>query len=164
VFAKCYIKQSMGINTKIARIPYFVLYLILATLTSYNWVRVILYQKNFEVFQTEQPWDYHLSNFFVNTFGITHQQYFLLVFPITLILLYFAPKILGKLINLDKKSNIKGDNHIALISIFLIAPVALGIHKLLGPGWRNHLIPGIILIIIFSIISWADEHEAKSKR
>jgi len=154
----------MRINSTVAKIPYVVLYLILAALTSYNWVRVILFQKNFEVFQTEQPWDYYLSNFFVDTFGITHQQYFLFALPFMLLLLYFAPKALGRLINLDKKTNIKGDNHIALICIFLIAPVALGIHKWLGPGWRNHLIPGIILIIVFSIISWIDERGIKNKK
>jgi len=75
--------------------------------------------------------------------------------------LYIIPKIVGKLLNLDKNSNVKGDNHAAIILILFIAPVALGIHKLLGPGWRNHIIPGIILIILFSIWSWVDEKQSK---
>ncbi len=153
----------MGINSKIARIPFFVLYLILIVITSYNWFRVILFQKNFEVFKTEQPWDYHLSNFFVNNFGITHQQYFLFAFPVILLLLYIIPKIIGKLMSLDEKSNIKGDNHTAIIIILLTAPVVLGIHKFIGPGWKNNLIPGIILIVIFSIWSWIDEKKYKSQ-
>lgn len=147
----------MGINSKIAKIPFLVLYLILVVLVSYNWIRVILFQKNFEVFLTEQPWDYYLSNFASNTFGITHQQYFLFAFPLMLAFLYLVPKLFGKLINLDKKTNIKGDNHIAVIAILLVAPVTLGIHKLLGPGWKNHLIPGVILIILFSIWTGIDE-------
>jgi len=153
----------MNINSKIAKIPFFVLYLIMAVLVSYNWIRVILFQKNFEAFRTEQPWDYHLSNFFVSNFGITHQQYFLFALPVILLLLYAIPKIMGKLMNLDTSSNVKGDNHTAIIIILLVAPVALGVHKLLGPGWKNHLIPGVILIILFSIWSWMDEKRFKSQ-
>ena len=151
----------MGINAKVAKIPFFILYLSLVLLTSFNWIRVILFQKNFDVFLTEQPWDYYLSGFFVNNFGITHQQYFLFAFPVILILLFVVPKIVGKLINLDTKTNVKGDNHTAVLLILLIAPVAFGIHKLLGPGWKNHLIPGFILISLFSIWSWIDEKNKK---
>lgn len=146
-----------SINRLIAQIPFFVFYLILVILTSYNWIRVILFQKNFEVFITEQPWDYYLSSFFVNNFGITHQQYFIFAFPLMLLLLYVIPKISGKLMSLDTKTNIKGDNHTALLLILLIAPVALGIHKLIGPGWKNHLLPGVILVVLFSIWSGIDE-------
>lgn len=153
----------MNINSKIAKIPFFVFYLILVLLTSYNWFRVILFQKNFEAFRTEQPWDYHFSNFFVNHFNITHQQYFIFAFPFILLLLYAIPKICGKFMDLDIKSNVKGDNHVAAIIILLTAPVALGIHKLIGPGWKNHLIPGIILVILFSIWSWIDEKKFKSE-
>lgn len=151
----------MSINNKIAKIPFFVLYLILTGFTLFNWIRVILFQENFDIFRTKQPWDYYLSNFFVNNFGITHQQYFIFALPVILIGLYVIPKIVGKLLNLDKNSNIKGDNHTAIILIFLIAPVSLGIHKFLGQGWRNHLIPGIILIVLFSIWSWIDEKQSK---
>lgn len=154
----------MGINSKIAKIPFLFLYIILVALTSYNWIRVILFQRNFEVFKTEQPWDYYLSNFFVNNFGISHQQYFLFAFPVILLLLYLIPKAVGKLMTLDKKSNIKGDNHVAVVLILLIAPVAFGVHKVLGPGWRNHLIPGICLFVVFSILSWIDENKFKSRK
>lgn len=153
----------MSINSKIAKIPFFVLYLILVVLASYNWIRVILFQKNFETFRAEQPWDYYLSGFFVDNFGITHQQYFIFAFPVILLLLYAVPKIMGKMIGLDAKSNVKGDNHTAIIIILLVAPVALGIYKFIGPGWKNHLIPGIVLIAIFSIWSWIDEKKFKSK-
>ncbi len=153
----------MSINSKIAKIPFLVLYLILATLTAYNWFRVVLFQKDFEIFRTEQPWDYYLSNFFVSNFGITHQQYFLFAFPVILLLLYAIPKIVGKIMDLDTKSNVKGDNHVAIVIILLTAPVALGIHKFIGPGWKNHLIPGVILVALFSIWSWIDEKKYKSQ-
>lgn len=152
----------MGINTKVAKIPFSVLYLILAGLTSFNWIKVILFQKDFEVFRTEQPWDYYLSNFFVNKLNLTHQQYFIIALPIILMLLYIIPKIFGGLINLDNKSNVKGDNHTAILLILLISPVALGLHKLIGPGWKNHLIPGLALITLFSIWSWIDEKSVKN--
>ncbi len=150
-------KYNMGINSKVAKIPFFILYLITALLTSYNWIRVILFQKDFAVFQTEQPWDYFISNFFVRTFGITHQQYFIFAFPVLLIGLYAVPKIAGRLMSLDKNSNVKGDNHVAVILILLMAPAMLGLNKLFGLGWRSYLIPGIILIAIFSLLSWMDE-------
>ena len=151
----------MGINAKIAKIPFFILYLILAGLTSFNWFRVILFQRNFEVFRADQPWDYYLSNFFSNTFGITHQQYFIFALPVVLIGLCLIPKTVGKLLNLDKNTNIKGDNHVAIILILLVAPVTLGLHKLFAFGWRSYLIPGIVLISLFSIWSWIDEKNKK---
>jgi len=141
----------MGINAKIAKIPFFVLYLILAVFTSFNWIRVILFQGNFEAFRTTQPWDYYLSNFFSNTFGITHQQYFIFALPVVLVGLYFIPKIVGKLLNLDKNTNIKGDNHIATLLILLTVPSILSLP----------IVTGIILIVLFSIWSWADEKSKK---
>ncbi len=151
----------MGINKIVAKIPFFVLYVVLVIITSFNWIRVILFQRNFEVFRTEQPWDYYLSNFFINNFGITHQQYFIFALPVMLLLLFIIPEIVGKLMSLDRNSNVKGDNHVAIILILFIAPVTLGLHKLLDLGWRGHLIPGIILIIIFSILSWLDERSSQ---
>jgi hypothetical protein len=153
----------MGINAKIAKIPFLVLYLMLAGLISFNWIRVILFQKDFEAFRTTQPWDYYLSNFFSTNFGITHKQYFLFAFPVILVCLYLIPKLFAKLMNMDKNSNVKGDNHVAIILILMVAPVALGLHELFDFGWRSYLIPGIILISLFSIWSWADEQKAKKK-
>lgn len=75
--------------------------------------------------------------------------------------LYIIPKALGKLMSLDKKSNVKGDNHIAIILLLLIVPVTLGAQKIIGLGWRGYLIPGIVLIVLFSILSWADEEKNK---
>lgn len=150
----------MGINSKVSKIRFPFLYGILALLVSYNWIRVILYQKDFEVFRSEQPWDYYLSNFFASAFGITHKQYFLLTLPLVLLALYAVPKLGGKLIDLDKTSNVKGDNHIAVLLILLIVPFSFGIHKLLGGGWRNHLIPSFLLIVLFSIFSWMDEKKS----
>ena len=153
----------MGINSRVARIPFFILYLILAVPTSYNWVRVILFQQNFEIFRSSQPWDYYLSSFFVNNFGITHQQYFLFAFPVMLLGLYVIPKIFGKLMSMDKTTNVKGDNHIATILILLIFPSTLGAYRLFGAGWRGYLLPGVILIILFSVWSWLDEKQHKAK-
>ncbi|MCR4313081.1 MAG: hypothetical protein NUV58_02440 [Candidatus Roizmanbacteria bacterium] len=151
----------MGINSKIAKIPFFILYLIIAVFTSYNWISVILFQKDFEIFRTQQPWDYYLSSFFAKTFEITQQQYFIFAFPVMLLGLYLIPKIIGKLMDLDKKSNVKGDNHVVIILILLIAPTTLGLYKLFNFGWKSHLIPSFILIVLFSILSWIDERNKK---
>jgi len=151
----------MGINSRIAKIPFFILYIILLVFVSFNWIRVILFQNNFEAFRSTQPWDYCLANLFANTFSTTQQQYFIFVFPIVLIGLYFIPKIVGRLINLDKKTNIKGDNHVVIILILFVAPVTLGLHKFFGFSWRSYLIPGIVLISLFSLWSWIDEKDKK---
>jgi hypothetical protein len=143
----------MGINTKVAKTPFLILYLILAGLTSFNWIRVILFQKDFETFHTTQPWDYYLSNFFSTNFGITHQQYFIFAFPVVLVCLYLIPKLFGKLMNMDKNSNVKGDNHVAAIFILLTAPSIINLP----------IVSGIILIILFSIWSWIDEKQEKRK-
>lgn len=153
----------MGVNSKVAKVPFFILYLILAVLVAFNWIRVILFQKDFEAFRATQPWDYYLSGFFSNTFGITPRQYFIFALPIVLIGLYLIPKVVGKLLNLDKNSNIKGDNHTAIILILLAAPATLGLHRFVGFDWRSRVIPGIILMALFSVWSWIDEQKAKKK-
>lgn len=153
----------MGVNAKVAKMPFFILYLILAVLVAFNWIRVILWERDFEAFRTTQPWDYYLSGFFSGTFGITPRQYFIFSLPVVLVGLYLVPKLVGKLLNLDKNSNIKGDNHTAIILILLAAPATLGLYRLIGDDWRSRVIPGIILIGLFSVWSWMDEQKAKKK-
>lgn len=143
----------MRINTRIANVPFFALYLVLASLVSFNWVRVILFQKNFEAFRTTQPWDYYVSNFFSRAFDITHQQYYIFALPLVLICLYAVPKLFGKLMSMDEKSNVKGDNHVAIIIILLVAPSLFNLP----------IISGVVLIILFSIWSWIDERKSKKK-
>jgi len=152
----------MGINSKIAKIPFLLLYAINASLILFNWLRVIFFQNDFDVFATEQPWDHFIATKFSEIFQTSYHSYFIFTLPIYLVLLFLFLKLTGKLLNLDKKSNIKGDNHIAVIIILFIAPVTFGVNKLLGPGWRNYLLPGVILIILFSILSWVDEKKYKT--
>ena len=154
----------MGINSRIAKIPYLALYLILAFLTSFNWIRVILFQKSFEVYKSLQPWDYYLSDQFAKFFSTTQKEYFVFALPVILIILYLIPKLFGKLMNLDKKSNVKGDNHVALLIILFIMPSVLGLNKFFAYGWRGYFIPGIILIILFSVWSWIDEKNFRNTK
>ena len=153
----------MGINSKIAKIPFIVLYLMLALLTSFNWIKVILFQKDFGTYQSLQPWDYYLSNLFAKTFGTTQKEYFIFAFPVILLVLYLIPKLFGKLMEKDVKSNVKGDNHIALLIVLLILPSIFGLHKFFAYGWKGYLVPGFILIGLFSVWSWADENRFKNK-
>lgn len=152
----------MGINSKIAKIPFWGLYLILAALTLFNWIRVILFQVNFEVFRYTQPWDYYLSKLFADTFGTTQKQYFIFDLPAVLIFLYLVPKLFSKLISMDKRSNIKGDNHVAVLLIFLFIPSTFNI-RVLGIAPDSYLIVSFFMIGVFSVISWLDEQKAKRK-
>jgi hypothetical protein len=152
----------MGMNAKIAKIPFWVLYLILAGLTSFNWVRVILFQTDFEAFKYTQPWDYYLSKVFAKAFGTTQQQYFILVLPVVFILLYLIPKLFGKLMSADKYSNVKGDNHVAILVAFLFIPSVFNFQALgIAPG--NYLLVSFLMIGVFSALSWLDEKKAKQK-
>jgi len=141
----------MGINSRIAKIPFWVLYLVLVALTLFNWIRVIMFQTDFEAFRYTQPWDYYLSKFFADTFGTTQRQYFIFALPIILVCLYLIPKLFKKLMSMDKNSNVKGDNHVAVVLILLTTPSILGLS----------VTSGIILIVLFSILSWIDEKKAK---
>ena len=152
----------MDINSKIAKIPFLLLYAINVSLILFNWLRVIFFQKDFSAFATEQPWDHFLATRFSEIFATSYRSYFIFALPIYLALLFVFLKIVGKLLNLDKKTNVKGDNHIAVIAILFMTPVTFGVHKLLCPGWRNHLLPGLILIILFSALSWVDEKKSKT--
>jgi len=151
----------MGINSTIAKIPFFVLYLILAVLTSFNWIRVILFQADFEAFKHSQPWDYYLSKMFAAAFGATQQQYFIFALPVVLVCLYLIPKLFGRLMSTDKNSNVKGDNHVALLLIFLFIPSIFNIQALFGIAPKNYLIVSLLLIGVFSALSWLDEQKAK---
>ena len=151
----------MGINSKIAKVPFLLLYTISAFLILFNWLRVIFFQKDFSAFAKEQPWDHFLATRFSEIFGASYRSYFIFALPIYLILLFLFLKLFGKLLDLDKKSNIKGDNHIAVITILFILPATFGIHTLLGSGWKNLILPSFILIILFTILSWIDEKNSK---
>lgn len=97
----------MGINSKIAKIPFGILYLISALVVSFNWIQVIMYQSSFEVFRQTQPWDYYLSKLFADTFGTTQKQYFIFAFPVVLVCLYLIPKLLGKLMQGSNLKNVR---------------------------------------------------------
>lgn len=152
----------MGINSKIAKIPFWILYLILAALTSFNWIQVILFQANFEAFKYTQPWDYYLSKLFADISGATQQQYFIFTLPVVLICLCLIPKLFGKLISMDKNSNVKGDNHVAIILTFLFVPSVFNIQAF-GITPSNYLVVSFLMIGVFSVLSWMDEKKAKQK-
>jgi len=143
----------MGINSKIAKIPFLILYLISAMTVSFNWIRVILFQKSFEGFRTTQPWDYYLSNLFADVFSTGQREYFIFAFPIILLGLYILPKATGKFMSMDRKSNVKGDNHVATLIILLVTPSLMGMPAM----------SGIVLLVIFSFLSWVDEQKFKKK-
>lgn len=154
----------MEINSKVARLPFWCLYLVLAVLVLFNWGRVILFQKDFEVFRSSQPWDYYLSRFFAEIFEVSQRSYFVFALPVVLAGLYLVPKVLGKLMSLDKATNVRGDNHVALILILLTAPATFGIHRFLSLRAAGYFLPGVILVIIFSILAAADERGYKKKK
>jgi len=151
----------MKINSTVAKIPFWVLYTISVFLVSFNWIKVVFFQKNFSAFKFTQPWDYYLFGFFEKYFGVSPQQYFIFALPVVLIFLYIVPRFFGKLMSLDKKSNIKGDSHVSFMIILMLLPTTIGLQRFFDTGWRGQLTPGIVLMVVFSIVSWFDEKRQK---
>jgi len=54
---------------------------------------------------------------------------------------------------MDRKSNVKGDNHVATLIILLVTPSLMGMPAM----------SGIVLLVIFSFLSWVDEQKFKKK-
>ena len=53
--------------------------------------------------------------------------------------------------SMGKNSNVKGDNHVAVLLILLTAPSILSLP----------VVSGVLLIVLFSIWSWVDEKNKK---
>lgn len=73
------------------------------------------------------------------------------------------PKLFGKLMGKDRNSNVKGDNHVALLLISLFIPSVFNIQALFGIAPKDYLIVSFLMISIFSVLSWLDEHKAKRR-
>lgn len=162
----------MDINQRIAKIPFIILYGIAAFFYMLSSVSVYLHQRDLSLIETDQPWDYFLASKLSALFGVSTREGILLSIPVMLLLIYAVIKVVGWLVNLDKKSEINGDNHAAIIVIMMLLPnfifqlflFGFGIVLVRGWGLRYAGMTGFALVVIFSIVTWIGENKAKKRK
>ena len=152
-----------NINQKIARIPFWILYLISAFIISFDLVYTHLFLSNNPQATEGNP----INLYFLNIFGPT---YFIFLIPTVLVLLYGAAKFAGWVVKTYyRKSQIKGDNHTIIVVILLTLPnflfnevfaALLGIKPMLN--FRNTLIFGLFLMTIYLIITEIVDSKTKN--
>jgi len=151
-----------NINQKIARIPFWILYLISAFIISFDLVYTHLFLSNNPQATEGNP----INLYFLNIFGPT---YFIFLIPTVLVLLYGAAKFAGWVIKTYyKKSQIKGDNHTLIVVILLTLPnflfneVCAALFSIKPMfNFRSTLLFDLILMIIYLIITEIVDSKAK---
>lgn len=109
-----------------------------------------------------------INAYFANIFGL---NYFLVMIPIILLLLFGAVKLADWIIrSFVKKTQIKGDNHTLIVVILLTLPnflfnevfaLLFGTRPMLS--FRGGLIFGLILMIIYMIITEITDSKATNE-
>lgn len=141
-------------NQKIAKIPFWVLYLISAFIVTFDLIYTSSFLNNNPNAHEGNP----INAYFANIFG---NNYFLFMIPIVLLLLYGAAKLSGWIIKTYyQQSQIKGDNYTVIIVTLITLP-----NFLFNEVWalifdtkpmlsfRGALITGLILMAIFMTIT-----------
>lgn len=155
--------MNNNINQKIAKFPFWILYLISAFIICFD----LIYTHSFLSNNPQAVEGNPINAYFANIFG---NNYFLALIPIVLILLYGAAKLAGWIIRkFYPKSQIKGENYTMIIVILLTLPNVLfnevcamifDVKPILS--FRSALIFGLILMTIYIIITEiADSKAAK---
>jgi len=149
-----------SINQKVTKIPFAVLYAVLAFfhITSALTVNKFMGPGGF---QKDQPWDHFLASTFSRLFSISYNNYFLVSIPLYLLGFYGVIRIGGWLVEkLDKKNKVNGQNHMAVTAILFLLPnflyvlyLTFGMAPMKGWGARPAALLGLALVVIFSIAS-----------
>ncbi len=145
----------MDINQKIAKIPFWILFGILSFLVSWDFLFTYFTLKNNPSVGEGNP----VSLFIINYFGL---NYFLFWLPIALIILYGAIRLGAWILaNVDRRKDINGKNHTAIIIILLAFPnvfrqmIKVFFDVWLIKGWNLKIsfILGFTLMMIYVIIT-----------
>ena len=165
----------MELNKKIAKIPFWVLYGIIAFLTIFSFIYTYAHM-DYPRIKEGNPANHFLALTFSETFHIDYQYYFLYSIPFVLLLLYGALKLAKFLVKaVDKRIDIKGDNHAAMIVILAMGPNVLhqiivtvfGVYLIGNPGaeFKYTTILGIGLAAIYLIlVEFISEKPKKVKK
>jgi len=154
-----------NINQKIAKIPFWILYLISASIISFDLIYTHLFLSNNPQSTEGNP----VNLYFLNIFGI---NYFIFLIPAVLLVLYGVAKLAGWIIRTYyPKSQIKGDNHTMIVVILMTLPNFLfneAVAALFGIkpmfSFRDTLVFGVALMIIYLIITEIVDSKAKGTK
>ena len=131
----------MNINQKIAKIPFWILFGILSFLVIFSFVYTYAHM-DYPRTKEGNLANHFLALTFSNVFSTSYENYFLYSIPFVLLLLYGALRLAKWLVRVvDKKTNIKGDNHAAIIIILLMLPNVL--HQIIATLFGVFLIENL---------------------
>ena len=145
----------MDINQKIAKIPFWILFSILSFIVSWDFLFTYFTLKYNPSVGEGNP----VSLFIINNFGL---NYFLFWWPISLVILYGVIRLGAWILaNVDKRKDLNGKNHTAIIIILLSFPnVFRQIIKVLFDVWiirgwnlKYSFVFGFTLMIIYVILT-----------
>lgn len=153
--------MNENINQKIAKFPFWILYLISAFIICFD----LIYTHSFLSNNPQAVEGNPINAYFASIFG---NNYFLAMIPIVLILLYGAGKLAGWIIRrYYPKSQIKGENYTMIVVILLTLPnilfneifaILLNTKPMLN--FRGALVFGLILMAIFMTITEITDSKA----
>lgn len=156
--------MNENINQKIARVPFWLWYLISALLICFDLIYTFFFLNNNSKAMEASP----LNAYFASIFG---NNYFLEMVPVVLLLLYGTGKLAGWIIRrYYPKSQIKGENYTMIVVALLALPnvlfneilaILFGTKPMLS--FRGALIFGLILMMLFiTITEIADSKATKN--
>ena len=115
----------MDFNKKIAKIPFWILFSIVSFLTVFSFIYTYAHL-DFPRVKEGNFVNHFLALTFSKVFNTSYENYFLYSIPFVLLLLFGAIKLAKWLVKVvDKRTDIKGDNHVAIIIILVMLPNVL---------------------------------------
>jgi hypothetical protein len=154
----------MDINQKTANIPFWVLYGVAAGITVFDLIFTY-------TFLGSNPEAYEGNPVHAYFAGIVGLEYFLFLIPVAVLVLYGITKLGAWAIRrIDKRTEINGENYMAVILILLTFPnVLLNEIFLILFGKQLHVSrfdPALMLAIVLTLsyIVWAEIADRKAKK
>lgn len=129
----------MDLNKKIAKIPFWILFSIVSFLTVFSFIYTYA-SMDYPKIREGNPANHFLALAFSKVFNTSYENYFLYSIPFVLFLLFGAMKLAKWLVKVvDKRTDIKGDNHVAIIIILIMIPNVF--HQIIATLFGIYLIP-----------------------
>jgi hypothetical protein len=156
----------MNINQRTAKIPFWVLFGLVAGITLFDLIFTYLFLSSNPEAHEGNP----IHAYFVSIVGL---EYFLFLIPLSLLALYGVIEFGAWAIRrLDKRTEINGKNFMAVILILLTFPnvlineilVVLFGKQVLRLGFNAALILAVVLTIVYIILTETADRKSKKKQ
>ena len=156
----------MDINQRTAKIPFWVLYGLVAGITLFDLIFTYLFLSNDPKAHEGNP----VHAYFVSIIGL---EYFLFLIPISLLALYGVTRLGAWAIRrIDKHTEINGKNYMAVILFLLTFPnvlineifVVLFGKQVLRLGFDPAWILAIVLVTLYVTLTEMADRKSKKKR